>query len=247
MSEKFNLKWNDFQSNISKTFSSLRTDSDFYDVTLVSEDLQQMSAHRVVLSACSQYFSDVLRQTRHSNPLLCLEGVTSTELQFVLDYIYQGEVQIYQENLDRFLAVAERFKLEGLINLPDNNKQEEGNVYQTLEESVISPTIAPGHRKNSQAKRIIKTETGTAILNIDLGDDSNLEEIEAKISENIQKEDDGTFSCKICGKSGVKHIRNMKNHVETHMEGLSFPCQICGKTFRNRNSLNKHKFYKHRL
>ena len=99
MSEKFNLKWNDFHSNVSKTFSSLRTDSDFYDVTLVSEDLQQMSAHRVVLSACSQYFSDVLRQTRHSNPLLCLEGVTSTELQFILDYIYQGEVQIYQENL----------------------------------------------------------------------------------------------------------------------------------------------------
>ena len=249
MSEKFNLKWNDFQSNISKTFSSLRTDSHFYDVTLVSEDLQQMSAHRVVLSACSQYFSDVLRQTKHSNPLLCLEGVTSTELQFILDYIYQGEVQIYQENLDRFLAVAERFKLEGLINLPDNSKQEEERVYQT-EESAPSQRTTPnsGQRKNySQVRKAVQTGTeATAVVNIEMGEDLNLEEIEAKLAENIQKEYDGTFSCKVCGKSGVKHIRNMKNHVETHIEGLSFPCQICGKTFRQRNSLNIHKHRHHR-
>ena len=241
MSEKFNLKWNDFQSNVSKKFSSLRTDSDFYDVTLVSEDLQQMSAHRVVLSACSQYFSDVLRQTRHSNPLLCLEGVTSTELQFILDYIYQGEVQIYQENLDRFLAVAERFKLEGLMNLPDNNEEDE-SFYQTL-----PPTPATEERKKfSQSVRTVKPEIETAIVNIGVDDGSNIDEIEAKIAENMLKSPDGTYSCMICGKSGDRYKSHMKNHVETHMEGLSFPCQICGKTFRSRNYLNIHKYRNHR-
>ena len=47
--------------------------------------------------------------------MLCLEGTTQVDLQNVLDYIYYGEVQISQEYLDRFLHVAERMKLEGLI------------------------------------------------------------------------------------------------------------------------------------
>ena len=248
MSEKFSLKWNDFQSNISKTFSALRTEEDFQDVTLVSADQQQVSAHKVVLSACSKYFKNILQQNRHSNPLLCLDGVTSSELQSVLDYIYQGEVQVYQENLDRFLAVAERFQLEGLMNLPDTNKQEE-NVYQTLEELMSpTPTQSSGERRGySQVKSsTVKTET-SAIVNIDEDTASNIEEVDAKIAENILKESDGTFTCLLCGKSGSKRKDNLKKHVETHLEGLSFPCPYCGKIFRSRNALQIHNSRHHRL
>ena len=248
MSEQFSLKWNDFHSNVSKTFSALRTEEDFQDVTLVSADLQQVSAHKVVLSACSKYFKNILQQNRHSNPLLCLDGVTSSELQSVLDYIYQGEVQVYQENLDRFLAVAERFQLEGLMNLPDTNKQEE-NVYQTLEELMSpTPTQSSGERRGySQVKSsTVKTDT-SAIVNIDEDTASNIEEVDAKIAENILKESDGTFTCLLCGKSGSKRKDNLKKHVETHLEGLSFPCPYCGNIFRSRNSLQNHNSRHHRL
>ena len=37
MSEKFALKWNDYHSNWTKSLSELRKDSDFSDVTLISE------------------------------------------------------------------------------------------------------------------------------------------------------------------------------------------------------------------
>ena len=50
MSEKFCLKWNDFQQNISKSFKSLRCENNFYDVTLVGDDENLVSAHRVVHS-----------------------------------------------------------------------------------------------------------------------------------------------------------------------------------------------------
>ena len=43
MSEKFNLSWKDFQSNVSESLSTLREEEDFFDVTLVSDDLQQFS------------------------------------------------------------------------------------------------------------------------------------------------------------------------------------------------------------
>ena len=75
---------------------------------------------------------------------------------------------------------------------------------------------------------------------------ADIEEVEAKLRENIVKAEDGTFSCKLCGKSGVKLSRNMKNHVETHLEGLSFPCQMCGKTFRSSHILKSHKYKEHK-
>merc|ERR1711881_784150 len=116
MSEKFSLKWNDFQSVVSQSFSVLRQEEDFYDVTLVSDDHTQISAHKLVLSASSQFFKSILRKNSHSHPLLYLSGVDSTSLGFVLDYIYQGEVQIYQNELDKFLDVAQKLKKEGLLS-----------------------------------------------------------------------------------------------------------------------------------
>merc|ERR1712243_59231 len=97
MTEKFCLKWNDFQTNVTKSFSKLRNEDDFFDVTLVSDDKQQVSAHKLVLSSCSDYFKSILRQNKHSHPLLCLEGISSSELNNVLDYIYNGEIQIFHE------------------------------------------------------------------------------------------------------------------------------------------------------
>ena len=120
MSETFNLKWNDFQTNVSKSFGLFRNESYLHDVTLVSEDFKQIPAHKLVLSACSEYFKKILKETNQAQPLLCLDGVSSGDIQNVLDYVYHGEVRIYQEDIDGFLAVAQKLKLEGLIR----NEQE---------------------------------------------------------------------------------------------------------------------------
>ena len=108
------LKWNDFQENVSKSFSGLRNCSDFQDVTLVSDDHQKLSAHRIILSTCSEYFREVLRGNEETKPLLCLENVTFQDLENILDYIYHGETQVEQRYVQRFLKLAQRFKLEGL-------------------------------------------------------------------------------------------------------------------------------------
>ena len=55
MPEKFDLKWNDFHSNVSKSFGLFRKEDYLHDVTLVSDDYKQVTAHKLVLSACSEY------------------------------------------------------------------------------------------------------------------------------------------------------------------------------------------------
>ena len=115
MSEKFCLKWNDFNANVSKSFGLFRNAKYLHDVTLVSDDHKKVEAHKLVLSACSEFFKDIFENNHHSHPLLCLDGISYLDMSNIMDYIYNGEVQIYQENLDRFLAIAQRLKLDGLL------------------------------------------------------------------------------------------------------------------------------------
>jgi len=111
--EKFCLRWNDFEANISTAFRELREDKDFFDVTLACDD-DQLQAHKVILSACSPFFRTVLKRNKHEHPLLYLKGVKYIDLVAVLNFMYHGEVNVAQEELNSFLAVAEELKVKGL-------------------------------------------------------------------------------------------------------------------------------------
>ena len=69
--EKISVKWNDFDQNILRSFSQLRSDIEFADVTLVCEDGHQVLAHKVVLTSASNFFMNILRRrTLHPHPLI---------------------------------------------------------------------------------------------------------------------------------------------------------------------------------
>ena len=98
MDEKFCLKWNDFDSNVSKSFGLLRNEGYLHDVTLVGDDNKQVSAHKLVLSASSEYFKNIFKNNnKHAHPLICLDGIVSEDLGNIMDYIYNGEVKICQD------------------------------------------------------------------------------------------------------------------------------------------------------
>jgi len=117
-SEKFCLRWNDFESNISSAFRELRDQRDFFDVTLSCDGEEELQAHRVILSACSPLFRRLLLRSPHHHPLIHLRGVRPADLTSVLTFIYQGEVSVEQDQLNSFLAVAEDLKVKGLTQGP---------------------------------------------------------------------------------------------------------------------------------
>ena len=45
-SDKFSLRWNDFENKYSSAFQELRENKDFFDVTLACDD-HQIEAHKV--------------------------------------------------------------------------------------------------------------------------------------------------------------------------------------------------------
>jgi len=148
-SEKFCLRWNDFENNISLAFRELRDDKDFFDVTLACDD-EQIQAHKVILSACSPFFRNILRRNPHPNPLLYLKGVKYTDLQSVLNFMYHGEVNVAQEELNSFLAVAEDLRVKGLTQNQSGNQVSKKESFPQNHSSLVKPSFKPSEKDYTQ-------------------------------------------------------------------------------------------------
>ena len=232
MSENYSFKWNGFLVNVAKSFRKLREEGDFCDVTLVSDDQRQFSAHKVVLSACSEYFKNILQETKQSQPLICLDGVNSKDLRNVLDYVYDGEVKIHQEDLDRFMSIAIKLSLEGLIG---NEEEETGEITEYVSFTPEkNETYSEQSYSNNMEKTVVLHENNSILL--------------SDVDENISMNSDGSYSCNKCGKiiTGKQGKLHIKRHMQVHVEGLSYNCTRCNKTFRTQNSLWVHKSTHHR-
>ena len=205
-SEKFSLKWNDFEANVSKSFNELRTDEHFFDVTFISDDELKLSAHKVVLSSCSSFFKSILRITSTSNPVIYLSGVNSQNLGFMLDYMYQGEVQIFQEQLDDFLSVAQKLKIDGLIS---DQKVEEQSYSQKDDEILPNLPMNPNCKKSiarqerSKDKFKLSNPENTQMQISNLSGPLSvidINELDRRV-EDLIEEEDGVIICKVCGKT----------------------------------------------
>ena len=104
--EKFRLSWDNHKKNVVEAFFSLRRDEHFCDVTLACDDCQ-FQAHRVVLSAGSSFFEQILKRHKHPSPLVYLKGVNANHMELLLDFIYCGEVALEQEEMESFLRSGE--------------------------------------------------------------------------------------------------------------------------------------------
>ena len=131
MSEKFCLRWNDFESNISSAFREIRNERDFFDVTLACDDDQTISAHKVIISACSPLFRSMLKRSKHEHPLVYMRGVRYSDLISVLDFMYHGEVSVAQEELNSFLSVAEELKVKGLTQKNESHGERKRNTQES--------------------------------------------------------------------------------------------------------------------
>ena len=123
--DNYNIEWEDYKETVSLSFKQLRQENVLCDVTLVTDDDIHLSAHKVVLSACSTFFKSIFRKTSHPNPLLYLGSIDSKNMNYILDYVYAGKVQIFEEDVENFLKLAKQLNIEGLT-LTDKNKSEVG-------------------------------------------------------------------------------------------------------------------------
>ena len=242
MSEKFSLKWNDYQVNWSKALNDLQTDTDLADIVLISDDKVEFSAHRILLSSCSNMFKFIFKSNTNSNPLLFLCGINSINLRYILDYIYYGEVKILQDQLSNFLESAEKLEVEGLLGNNQDCHENSDNEQSLNPEPDVQPTDKKQNRISDDTtspttKRLPKDH---GIIKVGLLTKLT-EEMNKKMKELYEKTEDG-WRCLACKyTTTAKKSSNIRMHAETHMDGLCFNCNLCNRDFKTRNNLNQHK------
>jgi len=156
--DNFCLRWNDFADNVSGAFKELRAESDFFDVTLACSDSgsKTLQAHKVILSACSNFFKATFRQqsnaNKHPNPYIYLRGVTYSDLVSILDFIYNGEVNVAQEELNSFLAVAEELQIKGLTNR-DKESSSSNDTASSSNAATSGSGLTPSKKPGNSARK----------------------------------------------------------------------------------------------
>ena len=227
-SGRYVLTKSDFQSCSSNTLQELFTDNHFSDVTLVSEDEKEIKAHKVILASASSFFRRMLIRYEQQKPLIYLKGIRFSDLQALIRFIYVGEAEINQENLEKFLDSAKLLEIQGIM---DESIGSEGRT--ALMENKV-PYVKEG-------SKVIKEEIT----------DTKENTIEETIEETDEVGEDfkeGQFHCAQCDYRTSRR-RNLTIHKTKKRCRLSkerkYPCKQCDRAFKKNSSLWRHKKSEH--
>ena len=274
-SEKLCVQWNEFQSVIGSAFADLREDKDFTDVTLACEDGKQIEVHKLVLVSSSPFFKDLLKKAKHPHPLIYMKGVKTENLMAMLEFFYFGEANVYQENFDAFLALADELRLKGLNGpVPGNQYEDMGNRRPSRQghrpedtekrrpsgqysDQRIAEKSLSGLKSSKTFVRDGEKQSRSLSENyaLALNEGDRLKQLNDEIETMITSTQQDVirngqycgklWACKVCGKEGLR--TTIRNHVEAkHITGVSHTCRICGKVVKTKNTLAWHMSRIHR-
>ena len=229
--EKLFLKWNHFQENALSAFGTLREDREFADVTLACEDGEQVEVHKVILASSSPFFFNLLRRNKHQHPIIYMRGLKSEDLVAMIDFLYFGEANVFQQNLESFLDVAEEFQLKGLMGsgaekgAKESNKKPHPrkNVFNSVKQNCVLKPVTPDFESSytvDQVKSSPPLEGTVAVTNFTVDADLN------ELNDHLQK---------------LPFIKLATKPTKTKkkVDGDYLRCE-CGSLFRNQEPFARH-------
>ncbi|XP_023326634.1 zinc finger protein 131 [Eurytemora carolleeae] len=257
MGEQFCLKWNNYRSNLTSAFKSLREDEDFVDVTLSADGIN-LKAHKVVLSACSNYFRDLLRGISvWQHPVLLLKDIPLLDLSLVLEFVYLGEVSVAQTDLPSFLNTAGILRIKGLAEDEDDEypakKNVEKNEEQTRKRKSVLDINTPEPGKCVKMKKptpgIEKPKLNKSVDNLQktgLGENG----LELKEEPGLTPEPEYT---NVLLDSVIQGFNNEQGSglsgeledTDKQLETQPVTCHVCRAVLSNTNALYYHMNYVH--
>ena len=260
MGDKVSLKWHDFKNNSTRLLESLRKDTNFTDVTLVTEDGQCVDGHKVLLASSSKFFQNLLKTKQHSHPLIFMRGVKHSDLDSILDFVYLGEAFVEKVKVNHFLELADELGIKGLSRDFQIGQKETISKMQSDisgEQKGITHKFKGeiAYKDQEGIRNLNNIEINFHQIDEEPADDESyisviLDDLDKRVKSLIrpgQSTNKGkkTKTCKECGKEGAH--QTIKDHIESkHIKGTSLPCIMCSKTFGSRATLKQHIYNAHK-
>ncbi|KAK0079924.1 hypothetical protein PV325_000634 [Microctonus aethiopoides] len=153
----YSLSWGEFSSSLTSAVQLLRGHGDLVDVTLAAGG-RSFPAHKIVLSAASPFLLDLLKSTPCQHPVVMLAGISSDDLESLLEFVYRGEVSVEPSQLPSLLQAAHCLSIHGLTPptiLTENGEEVPVSSIPTNTEPVtreIMNSCIPIHRRKKRRK-----------------------------------------------------------------------------------------------
>ena len=243
--EKMSISWDNFNRHIPKLFQDLHKEKVFADVTMVTKDNQQIQAHKVILSHCSLVFRNILLSNPHPNPLIYLSNLTFHEIQSLLQFMYLGECQIKNEDIEKFTKLGQDYKISGLFEVLDGNFliepeteeiKKDPEVEGLLEEEDDLDELTdflkkPSKEEKSLAITIVEEPVDWWSISKDtklqIVDVPNIEIQDIFISDDIKETLRAKpFSCEIC-QDRFAYSKGLRKHKRLTGHGTKLRCNVC--------------------
>ncbi|XP_066256697.1 protein tramtrack, alpha isoform-like isoform X6 [Euwallacea similis] len=157
-SEQFSLCWDNFHKNMSSGMNSLLESGDLVDVTLAVEG-KFLKAHKMVLSVCSPYFKELFKTNPCQHPIVFMKDVSYVAISDLLQFMYQGEVQVSQDNLTTFIKTAEALQIKGLTGDGNGSTDADSEPVQEKPTRHIDESYKPSPRPKKQLPAPVVTTT----------------------------------------------------------------------------------------
>lgn len=118
-------------------FEEMYINERLVDVTLSCCD-GQLQAHKLVLAACSPYFSGIFDKlpNQFHFPIVVLQEMKIDDLRLIVDFMYRGQLTLNQERLGNLMKSAEFLQINGLSQNSSNN------ITEVSRESLNSKSFA---------------------------------------------------------------------------------------------------------
>ncbi|XP_034943163.1 zinc finger and BTB domain-containing protein 45-like isoform X3 [Chelonus insularis] len=153
----YSLSWGEFGTSLASAVQLLRGHGDLVDVTLAAGG-RSFPAHKIVLSAASPFLLDLLKSTPCQHPVVMLAGISSDDLESLLEFVYRGEVSVEPSQLPSLLQAAHCLSIHGLTPptiLTENGEEVPVSAIPTNTEPVtreIMNSCIPIHRRKKRRK-----------------------------------------------------------------------------------------------
>jgi len=247
--ENFCLNWNGFDANIRESLKTLRQDQRLFDVTLISDDGQQIQAHKIILSSGSSFFRNIFMKTNHHNMLVYLKGISSNNLEPVIDFIYNGEASIAQEQLKVFIETGKELQVKGLegelTRIVDDtsenviNNEECKQSYENDEDENLS--TGSDEKGEGDLTRIVDGTSENPIESeeckqgyIDYEHEKLSSGSDEKDDDNVETMNENNIQLRIDNEISLQ----INERIEKK-EGV-WKCKVCGKTELRNSHIRRH-------
>ena len=245
------MNWDKHVINTSMAFKSLRKDEHFSDVSLACED-GQFQAHKIVLSAGSSFFEQILTSHKHPSPLVYLKGVKAERMMLLLDFMYSGEVMLKQEELENFLKTGEELGVRGLA--PSNSTLSPDEVNSSSDNVPSSELVKelPTPEASSPVKIASSPVKIESLPILTTNPPLKAEQAITCGDENfgtLVKSEECETSFDKAPKFQIDDWKDLKNYAIVHKKSprakAIYKCSLCEKIMNHSNAMIRHIESKH--